>query len=90
MIVVRVSVDPEKSPSTKAMALDVFNKMYTSASSFMEKQGMNLTNFSSEYHFVIPEEPCYRGVVKAGEYSLEEGIGKASISFKLEVYGFMK
>ena len=85
LIVVRVAVDPEKSPNTKAVALDVFNNMYTSATSFMEKQGMNLTNFSSEYHFVIPEEPCYRGVVKGGEYMLKEGNGQASISFRLEV-----
>ena len=83
-------MDPEKSPNTKAAALNVFNKKYTSATSFMEKQGMNLTKFYSEYHFVIPEEPCYRGVVKGGEYMLKEGNGQASISFKLEVCYFIK
>ena len=86
LIVVRVAVDPERSPNTKAVALDVFNNMYTSATLFMEKQGMNLTKFSSESQFVIPEETCYRGDINGGEYKLKEGNGAASISFRLEVF----
>ena len=85
----RVNVDPKKSPNTKIVALDVFNNTYVSATSFMEKQGMNLTNYTSESHFVIPEEPCYRGVVDGGEYELEEGNGLASIAFRLQVNCFI-
>ena len=88
LINVRVSVDPKKSPNTKAIALDVFNNMYTSATSFVRKQGMSLTNFSSESHFVISEATCYRGVVEDGEYQLEDGNGMASINFRLEVSFF--
>ena len=88
LINVRVSVDPKKSPNTKAVALDVFKNIYTSATSFVRKQGMNLANFSSESHFVIPEATCYRGVLEDGEYQLEEGNGIASINFRLEVSFF--
>ena len=89
LINVRVEVDPIKSPNTKNVALDVFQNMYTSATLFMEKQGMNLTNFSSESQFVIPEETCYRGDINGGEYKLKEGNGAASISFRLEVFSFI-
>ena len=88
LINVRVSVDPKKSPNTKDVAFDVFKNIYTSATSFVRKQGMNLTNFSSESHFVIPEATCYRGVVEDGEYQLEDGKGMASINFRLEVSFF--
>ena len=89
LINVRVEVDPIKSPNTKAVALDVFKNMYTSPTLFMEKQGMNLTKFSSESQFVIPEEACYRGDINGGEYKLKEGNGAASISFRLEVFLFL-
>ena len=85
---VRVSVDPKKSPNTRAMALKVYNDVYTSASTFMKKQGMLLTNWANESHSVIPEEPCYRGFVEGGEYEVEEGAGPvaiADIAFRLEV-----
>ena len=88
LINVRVSVDPKKSPNTKDVAFDVFKNIYTSATSFVRKQGMNLTNFSSESHLVIPEATCYRGVLEDGEYQLEEGNGMASINFRLEVSFF--
>ena len=37
-----VKVDPAKSPNTKQVALDVYKNVYTSASTFMKKQGMDL------------------------------------------------
>ena len=37
-----VDVDPAKSPMTKELVLDVFQNVYTSASTFMKKQGMDL------------------------------------------------
>merc|ERR1711935_869205 len=77
----RVSVN---APNVKAFSLNVFNNFYTSASAFMAKQGMTLTNYASESHSVISEEPCYYGEVEGGEYELEDGkIGKASIAFRL-------
>ena len=85
LINARVSVDPEKSPNTTAFALDVFNNVYTSAATFMAKQGMNLTSYTSDSHFVIPEESCYWGAVEDGEFELDEGVGLASIAFRLEV-----
>ena len=39
---VTVKVDPAKSPNTKQVALDVYKNVYTSASTFMMKQGMDL------------------------------------------------
>ena len=39
---VTVDVDPAKSPMTKELVLDVFQNVYTSASTFMKKQGMDL------------------------------------------------
>ena len=79
----RVSVN---APNVKAFSLNVFNNFYTSATAFMAKQGMTLTNFGSESHSVIPEEPCYYGEVEGGEYELGDGkIGKASIAFRLLV-----
>ena len=39
---VTVKVDPAKSPNTKQVALDVYKNVYTSASTFMKKQGMDL------------------------------------------------
>ena len=39
---VTVKVDPAKSPNTKQVALDVYQNVYTSASTFMKKQGMDL------------------------------------------------
>ena len=85
LINARVNVDPEKSPNTTAFAIDVFNNVYTSAATFMAKQGMNLTSYTSESHFVIPEESCYWGAIKDGEFELDEGVGLASIAFRLEV-----
>ena len=79
----RVSV---KADNVKAFSRHVFNNVYTSASAFMAKQGMTLTNYASESHSVIPEEPCYYGEVEGGEYELGDGkIGKASIAFRLLV-----
>ena len=46
---------------------------------------MNLTSYTSESHFVIPEESCYWGAIEDGEFELDEGVGLASIAFRLEV-----
>ena len=43
----RVEVDPAKSPNTKQVALDVYKNVYTSATTFMKKQGMDLRRYSS-------------------------------------------
>ena len=73
------------SPNNRAVALDVYKNVYTSASTFMKKQGMELRTFGSEAHFIEddPEAPCYRGVVRAGRYKLKDGIGLATIAFRL-------
>ena len=42
---VTVDVDPAKSPMTKELVLDVFQNVYTSASTFMKKQGMDLKSW---------------------------------------------
>ena len=39
---VTVKVDRVKAPNAKRVALDVFHNVYTSASTFMKKQGLHL------------------------------------------------
>ena len=79
----RVSVEAD---NVKAFSRHVFNNVYTSASAFMARQGMTLTNYAYESHSVNPEEPCYYGEVEGGEYQLEDGeIENASIAFRLSV-----
>merc|ERR1712066_483470 len=80
---VTVKVDPAKSPNTKQVALDVYQNVYTSASTFMKKQGMDLRTFVEESNFVNEDESCYRGVLRGGQFKLPEGTGLATVAFRL-------
>ena len=43
------------------------------------------SSFVNESHFVDDDEPCYRGVVRGGQFKLAEGTGLATIAFRLDV-----
>ena len=38
-----------------------------------------------ESNFINEDEPCYRGVVRGGQFKLPEGTGLATVAFRLTV-----
>jgi len=81
---VTVKVDPAKAPNAKRVALDVFQNVYTAASTFMKKQGLDLKTFKDESNFINEEEPCYHGMLRSGQFKLPEGTALATIEFRLK------
>ena len=45
----------------------------------------NMSRFVEESNFINEDEPCYRGVLRGGQFKLPEGTGLATVAFRLTV-----
>ena len=43
------------------------------------------SRFVEESNFINEDEPCYRGVLRGGQFKLPEGTGLATVAFRLTV-----
>ena len=44
-----------------------------------------MSRFVEESNFINEDEPCYRGVLRGGQFKLPEGTGLATVAFRLTV-----
>ena len=48
-------------------------------------QHLFASRFVEESNFVNEDEPCYRGVLRGGQFKLPGGTGLATVAFRLTV-----
>ncbi len=72
--------------NVREIARGVYNGTYTSATAFMQAQGMTVTGSKKDKRRIDFDEPCYEGELKGGMFELGGASYKASSQRSREMF----